>query len=68
MRYAKVLSALIQVETVSATAGKDRTKFYRFQDVLRAQFPRLTAICEWEDFDGSFLLRWRGTDDRTPIC
>ena len=66
-RYAAVLSSLIQAETVSATAGNDRTKFYRFQEVLRAQFPHLTATCEWEDFDGSFLLRWRGATDRDPI-
>jgi len=66
-RYAEILSALIQEETVSATAGKDRTKFYRFQQVLRARFPRVTAACEWEDFDGSFLLRWHGHSDREPI-
>ena len=66
-QYADILSALIQVETVSATAGKDRSKFYRFQQVLRTQFPHLTKTCEWEDFDGSFLLRWRGRSESDPI-
>lgn len=65
--YASRLSQLIQAETISVTGQTDRTKFYRFQEVLRALFPHVTAACEWEDFDGSMLLRWRGQTDGDPI-
>ena len=65
--YAERLSRLIQVETVSAKNQTDKSKFYTFCDVLRAEFPHLFAACEYEDFDGSMLLRWKGEGDKAPI-
>ena len=58
--YAERLSRLIQAETVSVKKQTDKSKFYAFHDVLRAEFPHLFAVCEFEDFDGSILLRWKG--------
>lgn len=65
--YAEGLARLIRLETVSSLGGADRTKYKRFQEELRALFPQLTAACEWEDFDGSFLLRLRGQTAENPI-
>ena len=65
--YAARLSKLIQAETVSSDAKGDRTKFYRFHDLLREMFPRLFAVCEFEDFNGSILMRWRGKSDELPV-
>lgn len=65
--YAARLSRMIQMETVSHTNQTDRSKFYRFHDLLRELFPNLFAVCEFENFNGSFLLRWKGKGDGEPI-
>lgn len=65
--YAQKLSLLIQAETISCKDQTDNTKFYAFQDLLRQIFPYLCSVVEWEDFDGSFLLRWKGQTSADPI-
>lgn len=65
--YAERLSALIRSETVSTRIQPDKTKFYTFQELLRQMFPALCSAAEWEDFDGSFLLRWKGQQKTDPI-
>ncbi len=60
--YAERLSRMIQAETISAHGQTDLTKFYNFHSLLRDEFPSLFAACEFEDFDGSILLRWAGKD------
>ena len=65
--YAKNLSRLIQMETISTRIQPDKQKFYAFQDLLRQMFPALCSAVEWEDFDGNFLLRWKGQTDSNPI-
>ena len=65
--YAKNLSRLIQMETISTRVQPDNQKFYAFQDLLLQMFPALCSAVEWEDFDGSFLLRWKGQTDSNPI-
>lgn len=65
--YAERLSRLIQTETISTFNQTDRTKFYRFHGLLREMFPSLFAVCTFEDFDGSFLMRWQGRGKGEPI-
>ena len=65
--YAAGLSRLIQAETVSVKKQTDKSKFYAFHEVLRAEFPTLFSVCEFEDFDGSMLLCWKGETDKDPI-
>lgn len=60
--YAERLSKMIQAETVSSYDDPDLTKFYKFHDLLREEFPSVFSACEFEDFSGSILLRWRGKD------
>lgn len=62
MQYAEILSKLIQVETISSRENKDITKFLGFHKVLRETFPNLFGAVECEEFDGSLLLKWKGTD------
>lgn len=64
MRYAQTLSRLIQKETVSSPNDTDPTKFREFHQLLRECFPQLFRQCAFEDFEGSFLLRWPGRDSR----
>ncbi|MBQ8796800.1 MAG: M20/M25/M40 family metallo-hydrolase [Oscillospiraceae bacterium] len=66
-RYAQSLAALIRAETISVKGQTDRSKFYAFHGLLRQQFPNLFATAEYEDFNGSFLLRWRGKTQENPI-
>ena len=65
--YGQRLAALIRMETVSKKNQTDKSKFYAFQQLLREMFPNLFACCEYEDFDGSFLLRWKGRSAEKPI-
>ena len=65
--YARNLSRMIQMETVSSENQKDKSKFYRFRELLAELFPHIFSVCELEDFDGSFLLRWKGEGTEEPI-
>jgi carboxypeptidase PM20D1 len=65
--YTNGLARLIQVETISTFEQTDKTKFYKFHEVLREMFPNLFKVCTFEDFNGSFLMRWQGKTDKDPI-
>ena len=66
-KYGHSLAKMIREETVSHKDQKDRTKFYGFHRLLREMFPKLFACCGFEDFDGSILLRWKGTGQDLPV-
>lgn len=65
--YAQQLSKLIQAETISCDHQPDKTKFYQFQNLLRELFPHIFKVCQFEDFHGSFLMRWIGESSANPI-
>lgn len=65
--YAERLSKLIQAETISTFNQTDKTKFYKFHDILREMFPSLFAVCSFEDFDASFMMKWKGRTDEAPV-
>ena len=62
MQYAEILSKLIKVETISSRENCDITKFLEFHKVLRETFPNFFNTVECEEFNGSLLLKWNGTD------
>ncbi len=62
MQYAEILSKLIKVETISSRENNDITKFLEFHKVLRETFPNFFGAVECEEFGGSLLLKWKGTD------
>ena len=68
-KYAETLAELIRIDTTSYDDQSDKTVFYQFQELLREKFPHIFAAVEYEDFDGSFLLKWKGTDagKKAPI-
>lgn len=61
-RYAETLAKLLRCETISVRGQADVAKFRRFHDLLRETFPHLFSACEFEDFNGSILMRWPGSD------
>jgi len=66
--YAEILGKLIKLETISESGQKDLDKFYKFHDLCREVFPNIFAVCDFEDFDGSFLMKWKGKDSsKLPI-
>ena len=64
LKYAERLSKMIQAETVSSYDDNDLTKFYKFHELLKEEFPSIFAACEFEDFSGNILLRWKGKDEK----
>ena len=62
MQYAEILSKLIRIETISSRGNKDIKKFLGFHEALRETFPNFFNTVEVENFDGSLLLKWKGTD------
>ena len=66
-KYAKILSTLIQAETISVEKQMNKDKFYAFQELLKKTFPTLFSVAEFENYDGSFLLKVKGEEGKAPI-
>ena len=68
LTYAKILSELIQAETISVHGQTDLTKFYEFHKLLEKYFPKFFSSAEKEDFNGSLLFKLKGTDpSKNPV-
>ncbi|NMD38787.1 MAG: M20/M25/M40 family metallo-hydrolase [Christensenellaceae bacterium] len=65
--YAKKLSQMVQVETISSKEDVDLSKFYKFHKVLEDNFPLLHSKLEKVDIDGNLLFKWKGQSDKNPI-
>ncbi len=63
LTYAKTLSRMIQVETISKQGVKEAYKFREFHYVLKELFPTFFRTVKIEEFDGSLLMKWEGTDE-----
>ena len=66
-QYANELSKLIQIETISDNEHTDGEKFEYFRSVLKEMFPNIFDVCEYEEFNGGFLMRWKGSGNENPI-
>lgn len=68
MAYAKTLSEMIKVETISDRDNFDLSKYYRYHEKLRELFPLVFSKLEIIDIDGSLLARWKGkSEDRAVL-
>ena len=65
--YGEKLSKMIQCETISCRDQDDRSKFYKYHEVLKELFPNVWANCEYHHFNGSLLLKWKGRESKDPI-
>ena len=66
-KYAQTFAELIRMDTTSYDDQPDKTVFYQFQELLKEKFPHIFTAVEYEDFDGSFLLKWKGKAGKAPI-
>ena len=65
-KYAETLSKIIQKETISHVGQEDVTKFREFHELIKELFPSLFKVCEFTDYEGSFLMRWPGKETPEP--
>ena len=63
-KYAKILSDMIKVPTISAEEGADLTEFRKLQEVMAEHFPLIFSKLEKTDLDGNLLFRWKGKNDK----
>ena len=62
-KYIENLQKMIRIETVSdAKCGSPKENFDRFHELLWEMFPHIKGVCKLKEFNGSLLLRWKGSD------
>lgn len=57
---------MLRQPTISSLETPSLT-FPSFRELLRQLFPQLYSLVEEEDFHGSMLLRWRGSERARPV-
>ena len=62
-RYAKELAAMIKYPTIAGVSGNERV-FHRFRKKMSSLFPHILEMCDILDFDGSFLIKLKGSKNR----
>lgn len=65
--YGKILSRMVQKETISCREQEDRTKFLEFHQLLEELFPLVHQHLEKKEFNGSLLFKWAGRGETDPI-
>jgi len=66
-RYGRILSTMVQKETISGRDQEDRTKYYEFHEILAELFPLVHQHLEKTVLNGSLLFKWKGSGDGEPI-
>jgi len=65
--YARKLSRMIQVNTVSEPETDQREKFLAFHQVLEELFPLVHQHLEKTEIDGNLLFHWKGRSAEKPL-
>lgn len=62
-RYIENLQRMIRLETVSdPSCASSPENFRQFRELLKELFPHIFGACEVREFNGSLLMKWKGTD------
>ena len=65
-RYIENLQRMIRLETVSdPSCASSPENFRQFRELLRELFPHIFGACEVREFNGSLLMKWKGTDSNS---
>ncbi len=62
--YAKKLSEMVKIPTISLRGNTDLTQFYRLHEVMKNNFPLIFSKLECTEIEGNLLFRWRGKDPK----
>ena len=62
--YAKKLSEMVKVPTISLRGNEDLTQFYKLHEVMKENFPLVFSKLECTEIDGNLLFRWPGKDPK----
>ncbi len=62
--YAKKLSEMVKVPTISLRGNTDLSEFYKLHEVMKANFPLVFSKLERTEIEGNLLFRWEGTDPK----
>lgn len=61
-RYARTLSEMIKIPTISARDGDSLDEFRKLHAVMEKEFPNIHRTMEKVDLNGNLIFRWKGTD------
>lgn len=60
--YAKKLSEMVKVPTISMRGNTDLSQFYRLHEVMEKNFPLVFSKLEKTEIEGNLLFKWAGKD------
>ncbi len=67
LRYAGILSEMVQYDTTSHDGVHDVERFEGFHKVLERLFPLVHSSLEKTDIDGNLLFYWKGQSSERPL-
>ena len=62
--YAKKLSEMVKVPTISLRGNEDLTQFYKLHEVMEKNFPLIFSRLEKTEIEGNLLFKWSGKDSK----
>lgn len=62
--YAKKLSEMVKVPTISLRGNTDLSEFYKLHEVMKSNFPLIFSKLECTEIEGNLLFRWAGKDPK----
>ena len=65
-KYTETLQKMIRLDTVSDPSNASSPEnFEQFRALLAELFPSIFSVCEVREFNGSLLMKWKGSDGST---
>lgn len=65
-KYTETLQKMIRLDTVSDPSNASSPEnFEQFRTLLAELFPSIFSVCEVREFNGSLLMKWKGSDGST---
>lgn len=62
--YARKLSEMVKVPTISLRGNTDLTQFYKLHEVMEKNFPLVFSKLEKTEIEGNLLFKWAGKDPK----
>ena len=62
--YARKLSEMVKVPTISLRGNTDLSQFYKLHEVMEKNFPLVFSKLEKTEIEGNLLFKWAGKDSK----